>query len=278
MLSPFEVKQHYGLRSNWRGLLAVVRDLALLVIALFIAMHYSHNVVMAIGLIWFVGMLQFAMGESLLHEASHGNLFASKWLNRIVGNVIGFSIFTTLEAWRKEHSVHHQALLSAEDHLTTDYINYGLYKGHHPFWVWILKPLLGVIGGQWVVSEMPSFFKHGGVFVFYSVLSLFCYLTQTLPILFLYWLLPLMWVYPSILYWSEITDHYLAESETRSNLSTVWNVMFHNGGYHWLHHQYPFIPWYLLKRADKALTSVRVASVNSWWEMYRVLLADYRKV
>ncbi|MEM9089461.1 MAG: fatty acid desaturase [Cyanobacteria bacterium P01_F01_bin.53] len=277
MPSSLDVKKQYGLRSNWRGGLALGRDVLLLAIALFVAMNYSSNVLIAIGIIWFIGMLQFAMGESLLHEASHGNLFASVWLNSLVGNVIGFAIFTTMDAWRKEHSVHHGHLLSAEDHLSTDYVNYRLYKGYHPFVIWVAQPVLGWVGWQWAVSEVPALFKHWGVFVFYSLLGLFCYFTNTLTVLFIYWLLPLVWAYSSILYWSEITDHYLAKSETRSNLSLFWNVMFHNGGYHWVHHQYPFIPWYLLPKADEALTPATTDSVGGWWEMYQVMVADYRQ-
>lgn len=67
MPSSLDVKKQYGLRSNWRGGMALGRDVLLLAIALFVAMNYGSNVFMAIGIIWIIGMIQFAMGESLLH-------------------------------------------------------------------------------------------------------------------------------------------------------------------------------------------------------------------
>jgi len=113
--------------------------------------------------------------------------------------------------------------------------------------------------------------------VFYGAIALLCGVTHTLDLLLLYWFVPLVWAYSSILYWSEITDHYLAGSETRSNVSVFWNVMFHNGGYHWLHHQYPFIPWYQLKGADAVITPAETDRVNGRWAMYGVMLDNYRQ-
>ena len=276
MPSATEVKKRYGACSNWRGVLAVLKDVSLLYLALWIAAHYGHYWFIALAMIWLIGMLQFAMGESLLHEASHDHLFKSKVLNNAVGNVIGYAIFTTLDTWKKEHQIHHKYLLSDQDHLYWDYQRYRLHQGLHPFILWVLRPLGGVVGWQWIQSELPSLFKHLPVFISYSVITLCCYVTHHLDSLLLYWFLPLIWVYPSILYWSEITDHYLARSTTRSNLSPIWNGMFHSGGYHWLHHQYPFVPWYLLQDAHQVLTPTNTDQVKSWWGMYQVLLSDYQ--
>lgn len=276
MPSATEVKKRYGTCSNGRGFLVVLKDLSILGIALWVAISYGHYWPISVAIIWCIGIIQFAMGESLLHEASHGHLFRNKTLNALVGNVIGYSIFTTLAAWRTEHMIHHKSLLSDQDHLYWDYQSYRLHQNLHPFIIWVLRPMGGIVGVQWMRSEIPGLFKHGPVFVFYGAIALCCYITHHLDTLFLYWFLPLVWVYSSILYWSEITDHYLASSDTRSNLSPIWNGLFHNGGYHWLHHQYPFVPWYRLKEAHQDLTPAHADQVPNWWGMYQVLLADYQ--
>ena len=252
MLSSVEIAQKYCQRSDWRGLRVLVKDLLLLCTTLYVAKTYGDILMVSIAAIVFVGILQFALGESLLHEASHGNLFSRKFLNRMVGNLVACSILTTFSGWQQEHRVHHRDLLSEADHLSQDYKDYQLSDNLHPTLLWIVRPLFGVIGFRWILSELPGLFKHARVFVFYCVIVGFCFWTNTLNLFLLYWVLPLVWIYPSILYWSEITDHYLAD-KTRSNDSWLWNLLFHNGGYHWLHHQYPFIPWYLLPQSRSHL-------------------------
>ncbi|BDS11766.1 fatty acid desaturase family protein [Aureispira anguillae] len=277
MLSKIEIRQQFGQQSNWKGGLVVTRDLIFLGMALGIAYYWGQHWWLTILLIWFIGMIQFAMGESLLHEASHGNLFKTKKMNVWVGNLIAYAILTTLDEWRTEHQTHHGYLLSEQDHLTQDYIDYRLYKGIHPFITWILQPLLGWVGFHWLRSELGGLFKHKGVLLFYAILLVFCGLTNSFSFLFWYWIIPLIWAYSSILYWSEITDHYLAKAATRSNTSFFWNFMFHNGGYHWVHHEYPYIPWYLLKEADELLspTDSPMDRTKGWWEMYQIMLEDY---
>lgn len=277
MLSKLQVQQQFKRRSNWRGFLTLSRDLLFLGTAWYLAIQWGQSVVLSIILIGFIGMVQFALGESLLHEASHGNLFKTPWLNKLVGNLIAFSIFTTMQEWRQEHSTHHGQLLSEQDHLTHDYQTYQLKEGIPPFQLWILRPLLGFVGWQWLKSEGLGLFKHVGVFVFYSVVVALAAYQHLLVFFLLYWLLPLIWVYSSVLYWSEITDHHLATSETRTNTSFFWNFMFHNGGYHWVHHEYPFIPWYLLPLANKQLAPIEVDQVTGWWDMYQVLVKDYQQ-
>lgn len=276
MISKIAVQQQFKQRSDWRGLLTLGRDLLFLGLAWAAAAQWGANLVVSLAVIWFVGALQFALGEALLHEASHGNLFKTPWLNKAVGHLLGATILTTLQAWRQEHSSHHGHLLTDKDHLTHDYKAYQLADNIHPFYLWIARPLLGWVGLQWLQSEGPSLWKHKGVFLFYSVLALLAHSQGYLLFFVLYWLLPLCWAYPAFLYWSEITDHHLAQSSTRTNSSFLWNAFFHNGGYHWVHHEYPFIPWYLLPQANAQLARADVDQIASWWSMYQLLLLDYK--
>ena len=277
MASKIVVQKRYKKRSDWRGLLAVSRDVSFLFGAWYVAVWWGHYPWVAFVTVLWVGVLQFAMGESLLHEASHNNLFRRRWLNKVVGQIIAHAILTTLSTWRSEHRTHHGKLLTEADHLTHDYRAYELGVGVHPFVLWIWRPFSGWVGLQWLRSEGPGLWKHIGVFIFYAlVLAVVAYL-GVLYYFLLYWVLPLVWIYPAILYWSEITDHYGAEQHSRSNTSFIWNFLFHNGGYHWVHHEYPFIPWYLLPAANEALAPQNADHVQGWWAMYQVLCADYWK-
>ncbi|MFK7798697.1 MAG: hypothetical protein AB8E82_14705, partial [Aureispira sp.] len=84
MLSKLQVQQQFKQRSNGRGLGVLLRDGLFLGLAWWLAAQWGHYMPIAILLIWFIGCVQFAMGESLLHEASHGNLFRTAWLNKAV--------------------------------------------------------------------------------------------------------------------------------------------------------------------------------------------------
>lgn len=276
MVSKLQVQQQYKKRQDTKGFLALGRDVLFLLGAWWMAAQWGYYWWLSLGLIWFVGGVQFAIGESLLHEASHGNLFKTPWLNKLVGNLIAYSIFTTLSTWREEHSTHHRQLLTEADHLTQDYKDYQLEAGLHPFLIWIARPLLGWVGVQWLKSELSGLWKHKEVLLFYATCLGIAYCLNGLDFFLLYWFLPLCWAYPAILYWSEITDHYLSPSITRTNTSFFWNFFFHNGGYHWVHHEYPFIPWYLLPEANAALAPASVEVVRGWWGMYGLLLKDMR--
>lgn len=276
MLSKLQVQQQFKQRSNVRGLGVLLRDLLFLGLAWWLAAQWGQYAVVTLLLIWFIGGLQFAMGESLLHEASHGNLFRTAWLNKVVGHWIAAAILTDFQEWRAEHSVHHGQLLSERDHLTQDYQSYQLKDGIAPYRLWITRPLLGVVGWQWLQSEGWGLLKHWRSWVLYGLVAGVAFYNHSLLFLGIYWLLPLVWAYPAVLYWSEITDHHLAESNTRTNTSWFWNFMFHNGGYHWVHHEYPFIPWYLLRQANAALADDAVDEIDGWWAMYRLLLEDYK--
>lgn len=275
MASEIVVQEHYKQRSDWRGGLALSRDVLFLVGAWYLAAYWGQHWWVSLGVIGWVGALQFAMGESLLHETSHNNLFKMRSVNKWVGQLIAYAILTTLPTWRQEHSIHHGQLLTEADHLSHDYRSYQLGQGVHPFVLWVLRPLLGWVGWQWVKSELSGLWKHQGVFYFYVLALASAWVAGGLLFFLLYWVLPLIWVYPAILYWSEITDHYGAQAHSRSNTSFWWNFLFHNGGYHWIHHEYPFIPWYLLPQAHQDLAPTAADKVQGWWVMYQVLYADY---
>ncbi len=276
MLTKLQVQQQFKKRSDVRGFGVLLRDVLFLGLAWWLAAQWGQYILVTLLLIWFIGGVQFAMGESLLHEASHGNLFQTAWVNKAVGHLIAAAILTDFQVWKEEHATHHGQLLTKYDHLTQDYQSYQLKDGVAPYKLWITRPLLGVVGWQWLQTEGLGLFKHWKSLVLYSLVSLVAFYNNSWLFVLIYWIVPLVWAYPAVLYWSEITDHHLAASNTRTNTSWLWNFMFHNSGYHWVHHEYPFIPWYLLPQANATLADASIDEINGWWEMYQLLLEDYR--
>ena len=88
--------------------------------------------------------------------------------------------------------------------------------------------------------------------LFWAPLIFTCLIFGQLHNLFMYWIVPLLWVYPIFNYWSEIEEHYNTRNGSRSNIGKLLNFLTHNEGYHSVHHRYPTIPFYNLPKAHIA--------------------------
>ena len=56
-----------------------------------------------------IGTRQYALGEALLHEASHWHLSSSKPVNDLLGAILAWPAFTSLAAYRRFHNrLHHE--------------------------------------------------------------------------------------------------------------------------------------------------------------------------
>lgn len=241
-------------RSNLRGALAISRDWLAIAALIAVSIKANHIVIYLIS-IWLIGSFQFALSEALLHEASHYNLFKTRKLNDWLEFFYGLPCLRTVEQLRLEHTVHHQFLGQPEDHIFGDYEAFGLYRSNLNLrWVWFIRPVLGYAGYYYARTLTLKPWRSGlKIGLFWTVvLPVFIYF-DWLHLLVLYWLIPLFWSCYSHLYWSEITDHFRTRTGIRSNLGWFNNFMHHNNGYHFTHHTYASIPWYMLPAATRAL-------------------------
>ena len=222
--------------------------------------------------IWVIGYLQFCLGEALLHEASHYNLFASRRLHYLLQGVYAYPFFQTLNGFQHEHLLHHSNLMGAKDVTMHDYHRYGLTATKpNMFYIWFLKPFLG--GPTWYyLKSGPDFDSWSSrlqlVAFWVPVLALFI-ATGTWEFLVVYWMIPLVWSFPIFQYWSEIEEHYNTLSGARSNVSFWDNFFKHNEGYHWIHHRYPTIPFYRLPEAHAFLTPSGTDISQGFFDSYR---------
>ncbi|MBT5925612.1 MAG: fatty acid desaturase [Verrucomicrobia bacterium] len=242
-------------RSTIRGLSAIFRDWSFMIGTAVVSIWVDQWWFTLLG-IWFIGYIQFCLGEALLHEASHYNLFTKRQLHTQLQFLYAYPFFQTLKGFQSEHLQHHVDLMGHSDITMQDYRRYGLYKERpNMFFIWFIKPFLG--GPAWYyLKSGPDFDTTSSrlqlVVFWIPVVSLFS-LLGALDLLFIYWIIPLIWPFPIYQYWSEIEEHYNTRSGARSNLSGFDNFFKHNEGYHWVHHRYPSVPFYKLKEAHTAL-------------------------
>jgi fatty acid desaturase len=260
-------------RSPWRGAAALVRDWAAIVAVAALSVRADSAWVYLVCA-WVIGAFQFAIGESLLHEAAHGMLFPRKKLNEWLEPLYALPFFRTVEEFRGEHMHHHAHTGEPDDALMKDYDELGLRRpGRSWFWIWFVRPVIGYAGLYFIRSIELRPARHVlKIAAFWAVAVSAFALAGRLHWLVLYWLVPFFWCHYSFLYWSEIQDHFMTHGGTRSNVGWLLNAIQHNNGFHAAHHRYPAIPWHRLPEAHAALCGDdRRDDATSFIDTYRHL-------
>ena len=266
-----EFPQEFVQRNSLRGTLALIRNWGVIFSAIGISL-WADNIFVYLISVWIIGMFQYSIGEVLLHEASHYNLFKNKKLNDVLEAFYSVPFFVTISQYRKYHTAHHYKMNSEEDHIVEDYEIHGLNKkDKNMFWMWFIKPILGYGGYFYIrhVIELNPLQSAAKMLAFWVPITIIFAYFGRLDILLFYWFVPFLWSFSSFLYWSEISEHYNTKSGTRSDLGFWKNLIFHNAGYHYVHHNYPTIPWYLLPKAHKALCPNQEDVVHGFIDTYK---------
>lgn len=263
--------QDFVQRSNFRGFLALISDWGIIFGTVAFSIWMNDWIVYLIS-VWIIGAYQYAIGEALFHEASHYNLFKTKKLNDYLEWVYAVPFFVDMFQYRKEHTDHHYKMNTKDDHISRDYEYQGLNKpNRNIFWIWFIKPFTGYASLFYFrfsikLNPLKSSIKFA---IFWApIISIFWYF-DVLHILALYWVVPFVTTFTIFFYWAEIAEHYNTKSGSRSDLGLLKNLFHHNGGYHYIHHMYPTIPWYKLPEAHKALTPDNIDITHGFIDTYR---------
>ena len=271
--------QDFVERSDLRGITILLFDWGVIFGVIGLSIWINNWAVYLIS-VWIIGSFQYAIGESLLHEASHYNLFKTKKLNDFFEFLYGYPFFVDMKQYRYWHTNHHYKMGTKLDHLVEDYEIHGLNNpSKNVFWLWFIKPIIGYAGYFYLrftieLNPLKSALKFLAFWA--PIFSVFWYF-DAIEILILYWFVPFLWSFSSFFYWAEISEHYNAKSGSRSDLGFLKNLFHHNGGYHYVHHNYPTIPWYNLPKAHKALCPKNTDIAYGFLDVYRQLKEDHSK-
>lgn len=269
-MSEVSVRSFTG-RNEWLSLAAIARDWAAIVGLTALGLRVDRWAFYVVA-VWIIGMFQFALSEALLHEAAHYNLFRSRRLHHRLEVLYGLPFFLTVAQYQSEHRIHHARLGGEGDGLVRDYRRLGLYDDRlNVAWIWLVKPVLG-FGCYYASTLTLRPFKEGAKIVGFwvAVLAAF-YAFGLLHVLVWYWFVPLVWSNYAFVYWSEIENHFNTRSGTRTNVSPLYNLLVHNGGYHAIHHRYPTIPWFNLPKAHALLGEDGEDVSSGFLDTYRQL-------
>ena len=273
MKSIKKIPQDFVERSNARGFLILIRDWGMIFGVISFSI-WSENFFVYIASIILIGCMQFAISESLMHEASHGNLFKRESWNKQLEFLFSLPCLMTMKEYVPDHLDHHNYMDTEKDHLVGAYEEYGLNKEKKNMsWLWV-KPIIGFglyffAKFNWNIRDPQSILK---IILFWTpIIIIFAYF-DTLDILLWYWAIPLFFIFPCFIYWSEIADHYNTKSGSRTRTDTLLNFLHHNAGYHHVHHTYPTIPWYNLPEANKVLCPENVDISTSVLETFKQII------
>ena len=229
-------------------------------------------------LVLLMGLRMNAFGV-ILHEGSHGLLAKSRTLNdRICNWGISFWTINSVEEYRPTHRLHHRYLGQERD---PDRVFYLVPARRGALTILVLQDLLGVtafrrattrISGTSQQSGAPASLLTRPQLLIGKLLTQLVVLGQFLlfqgvrrGILFylVFWLVPIVCMYPMILRLKTITEHY--DPGLRDPKSVHWIARTSCAGwlqnhlvgarmeYHFEHHVLPTIPYRGLKRLHRRL-------------------------
>jgi fatty acid desaturase len=228
--------------------------------------------------VWIIGAFQFALGEGLLHEACHLNLFRTRWLNTFGELFFAYPFFLSMGEYRKYHLAHHADLFGASDYIPEIYGAFGLVRPKRSMtWLWLIRPVLGLRVGYYFLIICPRSVRHAAklILTLGVMVGTFAWFGR-LDVLVMYWLVPLLWVFPCFEFWSETAEHLNTQkSASRSNVGKIWNWINHNTGFHHLHHEHPTIPWHQLPRAHAELCPANTDITHGFWDTFRQIITPH---
>jgi fatty acid desaturase len=269
-----EVNSLAGL-DNWHGPLALATDWAIMIAVavvcqlLFGWVAWAFYFLVALPLI---GTRQRALA-TLLHESAHGTLAKNKRLNKFLGTWLsGWVIFQSFDTYRRSHvRDHHGSFgdVNADPDLRA-HIAAGLYAPHTGAqfaWRYLIQPLLGRQTPR-IIKELVSARLSGtreevrrgvGVVLYVAAIAAAFGLAGLFPEFVLYWLVPLLVVFPMVNWYVELLEHFPLVGSDDVDVRTTRHralgpisrhlVGIHNEGYHLDHHLNARIPYWNLPKA-----------------------------
>ena len=211
---------------------------------------------------------------TLLHDAAHLRLCKNRYLNNFVGKYLtGLLILQGFNSYIKTHVVKHHLFLGNETH-DPDYqyyISSGLYSNITKVMFikkYIVYPLLilntisfikYLLKNRLFNNKMESFLL---CFLWTVIIELFVSFA-ILKYLILFWVVPLLFIFPIFGWFIEISEHYpiiaqanidLHASRNRRTGFIEWFLFgVHNESYHLTHHLKPGIPYWNLVKAHRIM-------------------------
>lgn len=195
----------------------------------------------------------------LFHEAAHGHLFRSRWLNDLCGRAFtGLPFGMSLGRYREHHWQHHQYTNTARDPdwgRKVEHPAWRFPKAPSRFWRDFLPYLYGFgLVELWFAGRVIGVDRRElpAALVFWAACAAALTVTGTWAQFALYWLLPYFLLVPPLMKVRSIVEHLALGN--KGELTAARNVVGsplesfffgpHSNSLHLIHHLFPQVPWH----------------------------------
>ncbi|HET8798115.1 MAG TPA: fatty acid desaturase [Thermoanaerobaculia bacterium] len=249
----------FGVIDNRVTLLIIAADYLVIFATIVIAVRVDHPVATLIAMVLIAGR-QVAF-LNLVHAASHYSLMSKRKMNDRVDLLVAYLILDGVRPYRGNHLPHHH-LFNRKDPGRFEYLEDRITGHEAGFWrrTWevFLKPFLGGDGIGFVRSTFDQAMDNRWwtlrLAIYWLVVVSLCAWAGWLKYLLLYWIVPLLWIYPVFYNWAELSDHFAVREDARNQQGLFYSLFIKGHEmYHAVHHLYPRIPFYRIKAASKHL-------------------------
>lgn len=255
--------------SGRHGLYRIGKAWAMIILALVVNWFVRPQGVTLNVSLYLLSTLVIGLGfkglESCTHEASHYTLFKAKHLNDRLEFLFALPVLEPVEVYRSHHVIHHAKLGRHADPAVQLYLDAGIFEFPRGFIAaMVIRPLIGFCALRFLKETMLTIQNDKvstlKIAAFWLPALFFVYHAHLVFWFCAYIVVPLLFVFPILLYWGEILDHAGLElsstlSGARINLGVIaTTILYPNGeGYHLVHHLHPGIPGHRLREAYRQL-------------------------
>jgi beta-carotene/zeaxanthin 4-ketolase len=238
--------QHKPLAFSGKGLL-VATTIVILWIGSLVFLSFIDILQLSPGwiLLGILGRTFIQTGLFIVaHDAIHGSICpTNRKLNDAVGQ-FAVTLYALLDYQKLavNHWQHHRQPGQASD---PDFHDCNRF-------IWYLRFMKGYLNLRQIIIQ---FLGLGTIFII-------LHFGLHIPVsnLFLFWILPIFFSTMQLFYFGTYLPHRASNPEnshqaTSSNYSLVWSFLTcYHFGYHWEHHEYPFLAWYDLPSVRQGST------------------------
>ena len=279
-------------RKDWPG----IRDTFIwfgLLISCGVAGYMTWGTLWAIIPFALYGVIYASTSDSRWHEASHGTVFKTDWLNDTLYEVASFMVFRESTPWRWSHTRHHtDTIIVGRDpeiavprpaNLFNMFCAFFGFKG-----AWAeLKKMVLHSGGKLTAAEKEYIPKDewGQVYfkariyllIYASVLGASIYFQSILPLMFIglpviygSWLMPIYGLTQHTGLAEDVLDHRLNCRTVEMNF--INRFFYWNMNYHIEHHMFPLVPYHALPELHKLMKDDCPTPYKSTWSAWKEII------
>lgn len=268
-------------RDARRSVITILTDWTVVVAAV-IACELLRSPWVYVAAVVVIARQMNALSE-LHHHAMHGNLFRRKPWNRRLQIFYSLPLWTTIEADLEDHMDHHRNYNTTEKDYLSWGTGYGLdlarrtNRSYMIYFLWI-RPFLGPLqlaDLRELVSlkRLRSPVQRPVVLFWLATLGLFA-IAGRLDLLFLYWLVPRLTIFPVLFFWEDMLGHYNCPRTGTRDFRGRWFQIFspHGTAFHNVHHLCPSLPWFNMAAGTRLLVDeTRIDVAHSFLDGMRQL-------